>query len=280
MAERWLASPTSSERPTLAVEAPPACPILEARGLRVSADGGPILRGVDFVVPRGSVVCVSGPSGAGKSTLLRCLNRLVELVPGLRVEGEVRLDGQSIYDCDGDALRERIGMLFQQPVVFPGSIRDNVLFAARRLRRASKSEWDARAEAVLGEVGLWEEVGRRLTKPASVLSVGQQQRLCLARVLLLEPELVLMDEPTSALDPESQAVIEALVRARRARQSFVVVTHDLAQARRIADAAVCLSLHEGVGELVPCADAHPSLQDPACRDVVEADRRSRGLTRE
>ncbi len=243
-------------------------PVLEARGLEVWADGTPILRGVDFAVPRGSVVCVTGPSGVGKSTLLRCLNRLVELVPGLRAKGEIRLEGASIHDVDADGLRERIGMLFQQPVLFPGSIRDNVLFAARRLRRASKAEWDARVRAVLSEVGLWDEVGRRLGKPASVLSVGQQQRLCLARVLLLEPEVVLMDEPTSALDPESQAVIERLIRSRRDRQSFVVVTHDLAQARRIADAAVCLSLRDGVGELAPCADPHPSLQDPACRDVV------------
>jgi phosphate transport system ATP-binding protein len=269
MAERWIAPPASQDRPTPNAEATLAAPILEAHGLCVSAAGVPILRGVDFAVPRGSVVCVTGPSGVGKSTLLRCLNRLVELVPGLRVTGEISLDGESIHAADPDTLRERIGMLFQQPVVFPGSIRDNVLFAARRLRRATKTEWQARVEAVLTEVGLWDEVGQRLAKPASVLSVGQQQRLCLARVLLLEPEVVLMDEPTSALDPESQAVIESLVRARRGRQSFVVVTHDLAQARRIADAAVCLSLRDGAGELVPCADPHPSLQDPACRDVVE-----------
>ncbi len=268
MAEGLVVPPKSADAEAPASRSRLEAPILEARGLEVRADGAPILRNVNFVVPRGSVVCVTGPSGVGKSTLLRCLNRLVELVPGLRAQGEIRLEGASIHDVDADALRERIGMLFQQPVIFPGSIRDNVLFAARRLRKASKAEWDERVHAVLVEVGLWSEVGRRLAEPAHVLSVGQQQRLCLARVLLLEPEIVLMDEPTSALDPESQAVIEALIRARRDRQSFVVVTHDLAQARRIADAAVCLSLRDGVGELVPCADPHPSLQDPACRDVV------------
>lgn len=271
MAERLIvpAKPAAVDAAGIATRS--AEPILEARGLGVWADATPILRGVDFSVPRGSVVCVTGPSGVGKSTLLRCLNRLIELVPGLRSEGEIRLAGTSVHGVDADTLRERIGMLFQQPVIFPGSIRDNVLFAARRLRKASKAEWDERVRSVLCEVGLWDEVGKRLAAPASVLSVGQQQRLCLARLLLLEPEVVLMDEPTSALDPESQSVIEALVRARRDRQSFIVVTHDLAQARRIADAAVCLSLRDGVGELVPCVEPHPSLQDPACRDVVAAD---------
>lgn len=244
--------------------------VIETRGLQVSASGQSILRDVAFRVVRGEVTCVTGPSGVGKSTLLRCLNRLVDLIPGMNVAGDILFDGRSVYapDQDPDVLREKIGMLFQQPVIFPGSLRDNVIFAARRLRKATRAEWDARIEAVLTEVGLWGEVASRLDAPAEVLSVGQQQRLCLARCLLVEPDVVLMDEPTSALDPESTDVIERLVCSRRGRQSFVVVTHDLAQARRIADHAVCISLHDGAGTLAPCAEPHPSLNDPACRDIV------------
>lgn len=248
--------------------------VLETRDLWVWHGSQALLREVTVPFAAGAVTCVTGPSGAGKSTLLRALNRLLDLDPGLRVEGQVLLEGEPVYapGVDVDRLRTRVGMLFQQPVVFPGSIRDNVLFAARRLRSLARRHWDERVHQVLAEVGLWEEVRGRLAQPAASLSVGQQQRLCLARSLILEPRVLLLDEPTSALDAGSREAIEALILRRRGRQSFVVVTHDLAQARRLADRALCVTRHEGSGVVQPCSHTHPELDDPACRTPLSGGR--------
>ena len=229
-------------------------PILEVRGLTVRARNGTLLRDVNLSIPTGKVSGIIGPSGAGKSTLLRCLNRLIDLDPGLRVEGDVRFHGRSIFsrDVDVDALRARIGILFQQPVVFPASIARNVLFGARHLRRLKRSEATDLTRRALEEAALWNEVKDRLDAPASQLSVGQQQRLCLARTLALDPEIILMDEPTSSLDVKSTEAIEQLVHRLKGERTLVLVTHNLPQARRLADQLACIAVRDGAGELTMC----------------------------
>lgn len=236
-------------------------PVLTVRGLHVTASGKTLLRGVDLDVEPHRVLALVGPSGVGKSTLLRSLNRLLDLTPGLKVRGQVRLHGRSIYDrrVDPDALRAHIGMLFQQPVIFPGSIRSNVLFGARRVRRIRRREQPALVERVLREAALWREVEDRLEAPAHELSVGQQQRLCLARTLAVEPEVILMDEPTSSLDPEASRAIEERILALRRERALVLVTHDPDQARRVADLVVRLETRDGAGEVAETYVPEPEI---------------------
>jgi phosphate transport system ATP-binding protein len=251
-------------------------PILETRGLTVTTGARTILRRVDLAIPPRSVHGLIGPSGAGKSTLLRCLNRLVDLSPAMRVEGEVRFHGRSIRgdELSADELRGRIGILFQQPVVFPGSIQDNVVFGVRRLRSLRRRELADVAEAALREAALWDEVADRLRHSAATLSVGQKQRLCLARALAAEPEVLLMDEPTSALDRRSTEAIEELVLRLRERTTIVLVTHDLAQARRVADGLACLGVRDGAGELVESSPGIELLDDPRTDVAADFVRRS------
>ena len=246
-------------------------PILETRGLTVSAGEHPILRDVHLAVPPRAVTGLIGPSGAGKSTLLRCLNRLVDLVPALRVEGTVLFHGRSVRDgsLHPDDLRVRVGMLFQQPVVFPGSILHNVLFGVRRVGDPRRRDLPAIAEAALREAAVWDEVKDRLRRPAVTLSVGQQQRLCLARALASRPEVLLMDEPTSALDARSARGIEELLGELKARHTLVLVTHDLGQARRVADWLGCLCLRDGAGELLESGRCSQVLEDPRSPAVAE-----------
>jgi phosphate transport system ATP-binding protein len=246
-------------------------PILAARQLTVQANGRALIRNVTFAVEPRQVFGIIGPSGAGKSTLLRSLNRLADLIPGLHVSGDVTLHGRSIYasGTDVNALRARVGMLFQQPVVFPASIAENVLFGAKRLRPLSRSGRSELVEAALREAALWDEVKDRFRAPGLSLSVGQQQRLCLARTLAVEPEVILMDEPTSALDPRSTRAIEELIVRLKARHTIVLVTHNVAQARRVTDWVACLCLREGVGEIVESACCDAVLDHPQCREVIE-----------
>jgi phosphate transport system ATP-binding protein len=246
-------------------------PILRARDLAVHANGQPLIRNINFAVTPGQVFGIIGPSGAGKTTLLRALNRLVDLIPGLRVTGEITLHGRSIHapGTDVNALRARIGMLFQQPVIFPASIAENVLFGARRLRALSRSARTELIESALTEAALWGEVKDRLRAPAFSLSVGQQQRLCLALALAVEPEVILMDEPTSALDPRSTQAIEDLIVRLKARRTIVIVTHNVAQARRVTDWIACVCLRDGVGEIVESACCDAVLGNPQCREAIE-----------
>ena len=245
--------------------------ILEARGLKVHAGGKALIRDVSFAVRPGQIFGIIGPSGAGKSTLLRALNRLTDLIPGLRVSGEVLLHGASIRapGVDVNALRAKVGMLFQQPVIFPASIADNVLFGAKRLRKLSRSERAELVESALREAALWDETKDRLRAPATSLSVGQQQRLCLARALAVRPEIILMDEPTSALDPKSTQAIEELIVRLKERHTIVIVTHNVAQARRITDWIACLCVRDGAGEIVESACCDAVLDNPQCREVIE-----------
>jgi phosphate transport system ATP-binding protein len=253
---------------------PPAtdvAPILEARDIAVAANGNPLIRNVSFKVAPGQVFGLIGPSGAGKSTLLRSLNRLTDLIPGLRVTGDVLLRNESIYasGVDVNALRAKVGMLFQQPVIFPASIAENVLFGARRLRSLSRGERAELVESALTEAALWNEVKDRLRCPANSLSVGQQQRLSLARTLAVQPEVILMDEPTSALDPRSTQAIEDLILRLKERHTIIIVTHNVAQARRVADWIACVCVRDGIGEIVESACCDAVLDNPQCREVIE-----------
>jgi len=250
--------------------------VLEALQLDVRARGKGILQNVSMRVAAGQIFGIIGPSGAGKSTLLRCFNRLSELTSGIKVRGDVRLKGRSVYSAgtDVNALRARVGMLFQEPVVFPTDIRSNVLFGARRLRKLSKTDEADLAETSLRDVALWEEVRDRLAQPAGNLSLGQQQRLCLARTLAVQPEVLLMDEPTSSLDPRSTGAIEELMLQLKSRHSIVLVTHNLAQARRVSCVVACVSVRNGVGQIVEQGTSGAlfgSPQSPELREYLKWD---------
>lgn len=245
--------------------------ILETRGITVRAGERELVRSITLSIAPRQVFGIIGPSGAGKTTLLKCLNRLVDLTPGLRVSGEVFFHHQPIYaaNVDVDALRARIGMLFQQPIVFPKSILHNVLFGTRHLGKVPRHQWPEVAERALAEAALWDEVKDRLRESALRLSVGQQQRLCLARTLAVDPEVILMDEPTSALDAKSTEAIEALILQIKRKRTVVLVTHNLGQARRVADWIACIGVRGGPGQVTDSAACTALLGDPRSDDVAE-----------
>ena len=246
-------------------------PILRVQNLRVTIGRATILQNVSLDVSPRTVFGLVGPSGAGKSTLLRCLNRMIETTPTARVTGEILYHGDDIFapGVDADTLRSRIGMIFQQPVVFPTSIERNVLFGIRRLRRLSRSEARELVEKSLREAALWDEVKDRLRASAQALSIGQQQRLCLARTLAINPEVILMDEPTSALDARSAEAIESLILRLKADLTMILVTHNLGQARRVTDwvACICPCEFTGAGEMLESACCDAFFGSETCRRV-------------
>ncbi len=254
----------------------PGVPVLRARGVTVRSGRRNLLAKVDLLVPEGGVFGIIGPSGAGKSTLLKVFNRLLELeTPPLELTGEVLFRDRPIYDPDVDAdqVRATIGMLFQQPVVFPTTVRRNVLFGVGQVERLTRPRRDERLEEALRQAALWDEVADRLDAPAVELSVGQQQRLCLARCLALRPSVLLMDEPTSALDQGSTRAIERLIEQVATRHTVVLVTHDLAQARRLADRVACVCRRNGVGRVVEsgcCAELFERPQSPETIAYLES----------
>lgn len=195
------------------------------------------LRSISIEIERGAVTALIGPSGCGKSTFLRTLNRMHDQLPGVRIEGNVRYDGQDLFDPQMDVteLRREIGMVFQKPNPFVMSIYDNVAYGPRLHGIRKKEELDRIVEESLRGAALWDEVKDRLKKSAMGLSGGQQQRLCIARALAVKPKILLMDEPTSALDPISTAKVEELIGQLREKLTIVIVTHNMQQAARIAD---------------------------------------------
>ena len=194
------------------------------------------LKSINLNMPANEITAMIGPSGCGKSTLLKTLNRMNDLVEGCRISGSVRLDGEDIYgDMDVNHLRKRVGMVFQKPNPFPMSIYDNVAFGPRTHGIRSKIKLDEIVEKSLRSAAIWEETKDRLKKSARGMSGGQQQRLCIARALAVEPEVLLMDEPTSALDPISTSKIEDLAMELKSDYTIVIVTHNMQQAARISD---------------------------------------------
>ena len=211
------------------------------------------LKGINLDLPERQVTGMIGPSGCGKSTLLRCLNRMYDLYPGQRAEGEVLMDGQNIIapSVDLNDLRSRIGMVFQKPTPFPMSIYDNIAFGVRLHEKLSRPEMDERVEWSLSRAALWTEAKDRLNASAMGLSGGQQQRLCIARTIAVRPEVILLDEPTSALDPISTLKVEELIDELKADFTIAIVTHNMQQAARCADQVAFFYL----GELVEVAPA-------------------------
>lgn len=214
--------------------------IVEVEGLELGFGGRSVLSGVDVGIAKGKITALIGPTGSGKSTFLRSLNRMNDKVRGYCRRGDVRLDGESIYGPRVDlmALRRTVGMVFQRPNPFPMSIRDNVVAGVKAHRIGGRAQWPGICEARLREVGLWDAVSERLGSSPFGLSGGQQQLLCLARALAIGPDVLLLDEPTSSLDPVTTEAVEDLLRRLVPAVTLVLVTHNLAQARRVSDHTV------------------------------------------
>ena len=198
------------------------------------------LKDLDLNIQENEITALIGPSGCGKSTFLKSLNRMNDLIPGCRSEGEILLDGQDIYanDYDVNLLRKRVGMVFQHPNPFPMSIYDNIAYGPRTHSVKDKKTLDEIVERSLKGAAIWDEVKDQLNKNALRISGGQQQRICIARALAVEPEVLLMDEPTSALDPVSTAKIEDLVQDLKGEYTIIMVTHNMQQAARVSDKTV------------------------------------------
>ena len=234
--------------------------ILEAKTLNLWYGEHHALHDVSLSVPEKSITALIGPSGCGKSTFLKTLNRMNDLIPGVKITGEVNYKGQNILapSVDVSALRREIGMVFQKPNPFPMSIYDNVAYGPRTHGVRGKAKLDDIVERSLRGAAIWDEVKDRLKKNALGLSGGQQQRLCIARALAVEPEVLLMVEPTSALDPISTSRIEELALELKERYTIVIVTHNMQQAVRISDQTAFFLL----GELVECGNTEQLFSQP------------------
>lgn len=221
-----------------------SAPIFEVNNLSLYYDDFMALRDINMKIRRYSITALIGPSGCGKSTLLRCFNRMNDLIPAARIEGEILFEGADLYHPDVDAteIRSRIGMVFQRPNPFPKSIYDNVAFGLKI--NGYLGDMDEAVERSLRQAALWDEVKDRLNTSALALSGGQQQRLCIARALAVEPEVILMDEPASALDPIATLAIEELVSALSEHYTILIVTHNMQQAARVSNETAFLMVSE------------------------------------
>jgi phosphate transport system ATP-binding protein len=228
-------------------------PRIAIRNLEFFYGDNRALKGIDFDIPDRQVTGMIGPSGCGKSTLLRVLNRMYSLYPGQRATGEVLLDGENVIapDMDLNALRAKVGMVFQKPTPFPMTIHENIAFGVRLHEKLTKAQMDERVEWALTRAAIWDEVKDRLDASALGLSGGQQQRLCIARTIAVRPEVILFDEPTSALDPISTLKIEELIDELKRDFTIVIVTHNMQQAARCADQVAFFYL----GELIEVSPA-------------------------
>lgn len=221
--------------------------IITAENLNLWYGSNHALKNISIDLPRNRITALIGPSGCGKSTFLRCLNRMNDLVDGCRIEGNISLGNEDIYgDMDVTKLRRRVGMVFQKPNPFPMSVYDNVAYGPRIHGIRSKAKLDEIVEKSLRGAAIWDECKDRLKKSALGMSGGQQQRLCIARAIAVEPEVLLMDEPTSALDPISTLKIEELALELREKYTIITVTHNMQQAARIADKTAFFLLGEAV----------------------------------
>ena len=261
--ERAAAAPAAT---AAVVSVPVGDPVLRTENLTLSFGPRAILTDINVEVQRGAITALIGPTGSGKTTLLRTFNRMNDKVSTYGHQGDVLLDGRSIWHAGVDmmALRRKVGMLFQRPNPFPMSIMDNVVAGAKAHRLASKAGLRAIAEQRLTEVGLWSAVSDRLKDSPFRLSGGQQQLLCLARALAISPDVLLLDEPTSSLDPVATESIEALISRLTPQITVVIVTHNLAQARRIADRTIFLN----AGRLVETGSTEQLFEHPAQEETA------------
>lgn len=217
------------------------------------------LKSVNLNIPSNEITALIGPSGCGKSTFLKTLNRMNDMVEGCRIEGKVQLDGEDIYgNMDTNMLRKRVGMVFQKPNPFPMSVYDNITYGPKTHGIKNKAKLDDIVERSLTDAAIWDELKDRLKKSALGISGGQQQRLCIARALAVEPEVLLMDEPTSALDPISTSKIEDLLIELKNKYTIVIVTHNMQQATRISDKTAFFLL----GEIIEFAKTEDMFSNP------------------
>ena len=225
------------------------------------------LKNINISIEENEITSFIGPSGCGKSTLLRTLNRMYELYPGQRAEGEILLDNENLLTSKQDIslIRAKVGMVFQKPTPFPMSIYDNVAFGVRLFERLSKGEMDERVEWALSKAALWNEVKDKLHQSGNGLSGGQQQRLCIARGVAIKPEVLLLDEPCSALDPISTAKIEELIAELKADYTVVIVTHNMQQAARCSDYTAYMYL----GELMEFGETDQIFVKPARKETED-----------
>ena len=246
----------------------PCCepvPHIRAKNLSIAYQSHQALRNVTIEIHRGCITALVGPSGCGKTSFLTSLNRLTDLIPGCRVSGNLHMQELDVFAPTTDVLqlRRTVGMIFQKPTVFPFSIRKNLELPLREHGTYDRTLLASAMEKVLQQVGLWDEVKDRLDHPAQALSGGQQQRLCLARALVLAPDVLLLDEPCSALDPLSSGIVEDLIVTLRGQVTLIIVTHNLAQARRIADHIAFFWSCDGVGQLIEYDTAQAIFETPA-----------------
>lgn len=248
------------ERRSNVTEAPALAPKIEVSCLDFFYGKTRALNAVDLAIPANAVTAIIGPSGCGKSTLLRTINRIFELYPDQRAQGEIVIDGHNVLDSGYSlsALRRCVGMVFQKPTPFATTIRKNVAFALSYYERLPKAELADRIEDALRQAALWDEVKDKLDASALSLSGGQQQRLCIARTLAVRPEIILLDEPTSALDPISTAKIEELIHELRRHFTIVIVTHNMQQAARVSQQTAFFHL----GDVVEVGDTTQIFTNP------------------
>lgn len=241
--------------------------ILEVRDLNFYYGAFQGLKHINLNIQKNTVTAFIGPSGCGKSTLLRTLNRMYDLYPGQRAEGQILFDGQNILDPKQDLnlLRSRIGMVFQKPTPFPMSIYDNIAFGVRLYEKLSRSDMDDRVEWALQKAAIWDEVKNKLNQSGLSLSGGQQQRLCIARGIAVKPSILLLDEPTSALDPISTGKVEELVHTLKSEYTVVIVTHNMQQAARVSDYTAYMYL----GELMEFGQTDQIFMKPARQETED-----------
>lgn len=240
---------------------------LEIRNLNFYYGDYQAIKSVNMDIKENKVTAFIGPSGCGKSTLLRTFNRMFELYPGQRAEGEINMDGENLLSSKTDIslIRARVGMVFQKPTPFPMSIYDNIAFGVRLFEKLSKGEMDERVEWALTKAALWTEVKDKLHKSGNGLSGGQQQRLCIARGVAIKPEVLLLDEPCSALDPISTAKVEELIAELKSDYTVVIVTHNMQQAARVSDYTAYMYL----GELMEFGKTDQIFVNPARKETEE-----------
>jgi phosphate transport system ATP-binding protein len=241
--------------------------VLEARNLNFYYGSFHSLKNINLDIQENSITAFIGPSGCGKSTLLRTLNRMYDLYPGQRAEGQIMFDGKNILDAKQDLnlLRARIGMVFQKPTPFPMSIYDNIAFGVRLYEVLSRSEMDDRVEWALQKAAIWNEVKDKLGQSGLSLSGGQQQRLCIARGIAVKPAILLLDEPTSALDPISTGKVEELVTTLKSEYTVVIVTHNMQQAARVSDYTAYMYL----GDLVEFGETEQVFFKPKHKETED-----------
>ena len=234
---------------------------IEIKQLEVFYGGNKILNGINLIFPPGKVTAIIGPSGCGKTTLLRCLNRLSELTLGCKVKGQILLDDENILEMDPMLLRRRVGMVFQKPNPFPKSIKENILYGIKAIKL--KCDHDATVKSCLEKAALWNELAGRLNDSAFALSIGQQQRLCIARSLAVAPEVILLDEPASSLDPVSTMKLETSILAMKGEYTQIIVTHNMREALKVSDYIAFLYS----GNLIEFGETHKIFDNPVRQET-------------